>query len=93
MVTNFFLTFVAGQTSMDGVKNIWGVIFITILLHFHYFISLETANTQKSEVFLLRISSGNVNASVVTCRHPQIYNFSFRKEFLETLCKFTYVQF
>ena len=73
--------FVAGQTSMDGV------IFITILLHFHYFISLETANTQKSEVFLLRISLGNVNASVVTCRYPQIYNFSFRKEFLETLCE------
>ena len=60
--------------------------FIAILLHFHYFISLETANTQKSEVFLLRISLGNVNASVVTCRYPQIYNFSFRKEFLETLC-------
>ena len=83
----------AGQTSMDGVKNIWWVIFITILLHFHYFISLEAANTQKSEVFLLRISSGNVNASVVTCRHPQIYNFSFTKEFLETLYKFTYVEF
>ena len=62
-----------------------GVIFITILLHFHYFISLETANTQKSEVFLLRISLGNVNASVVTCRFDQIYNFIFRKEFLETL--------
>ena len=40
--------------------------FITVLLHFHFFISLETANTQKSEVFLLRISLGNVNASVVT---------------------------
>ena len=38
---------------MDGAKNIWGVIFITILLHIHYFISLETVlNTQKSEVFL-----------------------------------------
>ena len=47
--------------------------------------SLETVNTQKSEVFLLRISSENVNASVVTCRYPQIYNFGFRKEFLETL--------
>ena len=47
---------------------------------FHYFISVETANIQKkSEVFLLRISSANVNASVVTCRYPQIYNFSFRK--------------
>ena len=43
------------------------VIFITILLHFHYFIFLETANTQKSEVFLLKISIGNVNASLVTC--------------------------
>ena len=32
---------------------------IVIALHFHYFISLETANTQKSEVFLLKISSGN----------------------------------
>ena len=68
---------------MGGVKKNGGVIFITILLRFHYFISLETANTQKSEVFLLRISSGNVNASVVTCQYPQIYNFSFRKEFLE----------
>ena len=62
------------------------VIFITILAHFHYFISLELANTQKSEVLLLRIFSGNVNASVVTCQYPQIYNFSFRKEILETFC-------
>ena len=53
--------------------------FITILLNFHYFISLETANTQKNEVFLLRISFGDMNASVVTCRYPQIYNFGFRK--------------
>ena len=44
-----------------------GVIFIAILLHFHYLISLETANTQESEVVLLRISKGNVNASLVTC--------------------------
>ena len=57
-----------------------GVIFITTLLHF---ISLETESTQKSEVFLLRISLGNVNASVITCRYPQIYNFGIRKEFLE----------
>ena len=40
---------------MGVVKN-RGVIFITTLLHFPYFIFLETANTQKSEVFLLRIS-------------------------------------
>ena len=49
---------------MGGVKNIRGS---TILLQFHYYISLETANTQKSEVFLLRIFSRNANASVVTC--------------------------
>ena len=70
---------------MDRVRNKWEIIFITILLHFHYFIFLERANSQKSEVFLLKISLGNVNASLVTCRYPQIYNFGFRKEFLETL--------
>ena len=60
---------------MSGVKIRWGGggggggIFITILVHFHYFISLETANTQKSEVFLLRISisAGNMNALVGIC--------------------------
>ena len=56
-------------------------------------IFLETANTQKSEVFLLRMSLGNVNASFVTCLYPQIYNFSFRKEFLETPCKCIYSGF
>ena len=75
------------------LKTNGGVIFITTLLHFHYFIYLVTANAYKSEVFLLRISLGNVNASVVTCRYPQIYNFSFRKEFLETLCKCIYLGF
>ena len=44
-----------------------------LLLHFHYFISLETANTQKSEEFLLRVYSGNENVLVVTCQYPQIY--------------------
>ena len=67
------------------LKTNGGLTFITILLHFHYFISLETANTQKSEVFLLRISLGNVNESVATCQYPQIYNFSYRKKFLEIL--------
>ena len=67
--------------------------FTAILAHFHYLISLETANTQKSEVFLLRISLGNVNASVGTSLYPQTYNFSFRKEFLETLCKCIYLGF
>ena len=42
-----------------------GVIFITTP---NYFTSLETVNAQKSEVFYLKISSGNVNASgVITC--------------------------
>ena len=67
------------------LKTNGGLTFITILLHFHYFISLETANTQKSEVFLLRISLGNVNEAVATCQYPQIYNFSYRKKFLEIL--------
>ena len=82
---------------MGGATNIWrgggggggggggAVIFITMLLHFHYFISLERADTQKREVFLLRTSLGNVNALVATCHYPQIYKFAFRKEFLETL--------
>ena len=78
---------------MGGAKIIGVVIFITILLHFIYFISLETVKTQKSEVFLLRISSGNVNALVVICRFSQIYNFSFRKEFSETLCTCIYLGF
>ena len=78
---------------MSGVKNKWGKVFITILLHFHYFISLETANTQKSQVFLLRISLEIHNASVVTCQYPQIYNFNFRKEFLETLSECIYLVF
>ena len=50
------------ELKLDGGEG-----FLTILGHFHYFISLETANTQKSEVFLLRISAGNVNALVGTC--------------------------
>ena len=67
------------------LKTNGGVISITVLLHVHYLISLETANTQKSEVFLLRISLGNVNASVVASQYPEIYNFIFRKGFLESV--------
>ena len=70
---------------MGGVKNKWGsniYYYITTLSFFHFF---RNSNTQKSEAFLLRFSLGNVNLSVVTCRYPQIYNFSFRKEILETL--------
>ena len=67
---------------MGGVKNKWAsniYYYITTLSLFHFLRNSEET------VFLLRISLGNVNASVVTCRYPQIYNFSFRKEFLETL--------
>ena len=88
-----FLHLWQDQLPWVELKIYGGVIIITILLHFHYFISLETANTQKSEVFLLIISSGNMNASVVTCQYLQIYDFSFRKEFLETLFKCIYLQF
>ena len=62
-------------------------------LLYYYFASLEKANLQKNEVFLLRISSGNVNASVATCWFPQTYNFSFKKEFFETPCKCIYLGF
>ena len=70
---------------MGGVKNKWRSIIYYYITTLSYFISLETANTQKSEVFLLRISLGNVNASVATYRYTQIYNFSFIKGFLKTL--------
>ena len=58
-----------GLTSMGGVKNIWGsnIYYCTFIL----FISLETANTQKSAVLLLRVSSVNVNASL-----PDILKFT-----------------
>ena len=90
---NLFLHLWQDKPLWIDLKTNGGVIFINILLHFHYFISLETANTPKSEVLLSRISLGNVNASVVSYRYPQIYNFSFRKEFLETLCKCIYLGF
>ena len=93
LVTIFFFYLWQDKLLWVELKIYGGVIFITILLHFHYFISLETANTLKSEVFLLRISSGDVNASVVTYRYSQIYNFSFRKEFLQTLSKCIYLEF
>ena len=84
---------------MGRFKNIWGsnmYYYITTLSLFHfflffffmyiifYFISLETAKTQKS---------GNVNGSVFNFQYSQIYNFSCRKEFLETICKCIYLGF
>ena len=79
VLKKFFLHLGQDKPLWVDLKTNRGIIFITIFLHFHYFISLETANTQNSEAFLLRISLENVNA------YPEIYNFSFRKEFLETL--------
>ena len=70
---------------MGGVKIICGgVIFIiTTISLFHFFRTLETANTQKSEMFLLRISSGNVNVSVVvTCQYPHFIKKLPKKNFI-----------
>ena len=61
----FFLHLWQNKPSRVELKTNGGVIFITILLDFRYLISLELANTQKSELFFLRIYLGNVNASVV----------------------------
>ena len=65
---------------MEGVQNIQGVIFIT---YYTFTISLETANTQKSEVFISIIYSGNVNAFIQRMLLlPDILEFtkkSFRK--------------
>ena len=70
----FFLTYLLVDKSLWGeLKLNEGVIYITTI-SIHYFIYLETTNTQKSEFFLLRISLGNVNASgVVICQYLQIY--------------------
>ena len=45
---NFFLHLWQDKPLWVELKTNGRVIFITILLHFHYFISLEAANTQKS---------------------------------------------
>ena len=57
---------------MGGVKNKWRsniYYYISTLSLFHFF---RNSQHPESEVFLFRISSQNVNASVVTCRYPQI---------------------
>ena len=77
---NFFLHLRQNKLLWVELKTHGGVIFITILLHFHHFISLKTANTQKNEVFLLRLSLGCVNASVL------------EKNFLQ-LCRCIYLRF
>ena len=81
---NFFLQLWQDKPQWMELKTNGGVISITILLAFHYLISLAIANTQESEVFLLRISVGNVNTSVVTYK-------LITSEFLETLCKYIYL--
>ena len=52
----FFLYFWQDKPLRMELQTNGAVMFRTILLQFHYFISLETANTPKSEVFLLIIS-------------------------------------
>ena len=54
----FFLHLWQDKPLWVELKANGGVILITILLHFYYFISFETANNHKSEVFLLRIFKG-----------------------------------
>ena len=88
---HFFLHLWQDKPLWVELKIYGAVIFIAILLQFHYLISLETPSTQKSKVFVLWISSGNVDASVITSWYPQIYNCSFRKEFLEPFCKCIYL--
>ena len=65
---------------MGGVKIIWGS-----NIYYYNFIISETANTQKSEVFLLRISSGNVNASVFVTCYSNLFKNSLRKTSLFVL--------
>ena len=62
---------------MGGVKNIWVSNIYYYITTLPYFIPLEAANTQKSEIFLLRISSGNFDASVVTFWYPHITQLQF----------------
>ena len=79
---------------MGGVKNIWESNIYYYITSYAFIISfLQKQPTPRKVKCFLRISLGNVNASVVACRYPQIYIFSFRKEFLETLCKCIYLEF
>ena len=63
---NFFLD-LWGDKPLWGELKLYGrVIFITTVSLFHFF---RNSQHPENEVFLLRISSGNVNASVVvTCQ-------------------------
>ena len=71
---NFFLHLWQDKPLWVELKTNGGVIFITILLHFHYLISLETANIQKSEVF----SSKNFFRKCISCYLPISSNLQFQ---------------
>ena len=60
---NFFLHLWQDKPLWVELETNGEVLFITTLLHFHDFISLETANTQNSKVFLWKIYLGNVDTS------------------------------
>ena len=88
MVIKLF-SYICGRINFLWVelKANGGVIFITILLHFHYFIFLETANTQKSG---MRFKNFFSKCECISCSLAIIYNFRFRNKFSETLCKCIY---
>ena len=68
LVTTFLLSFVAGLTSMTGVKKKWRsniYYYITTLSLFNFF--RDNQHSEKWSVSL-RISLQNVNASVASCR-------------------------
>ena len=78
---------------MGGAKNKWEsniYYYITTFSLFHFFRSSQ--HPEKLSVSFKNFL-GSVNASVVTSWYPQIYNFNFRKEFLETLCRCIYLGF
>ena len=70
---------------MDGVKNIWrsNICYcIATLSLFHFF-----RNSQHPEKGSVSFKNFFRKLTV------EIYNFSLRKEFLETFCKFIYLGF
>ena len=70
MGTKVFLTFAGEINFYGGVEIYGGVIFITTFSLFHF---IRNNQHPENELFLLQNFSGNVNASVVNCRYPQIY--------------------
>ena len=64
---NFFLHLWLNKPLWVELKPNEGVIFITILLHFHHFISLEITKTQKGEVFRSEVRCLFRNSQCVSC--------------------------